>query len=139
MSGRYACDPDMSILPGGYVFPTSGNSNCGSSKAYPFTARWPIGASVTRRRSPSVRSRFIGEALATGAGKQSVGPLDVLAAHCRAVGEAEVELPQVALQVGFRDVLIDAVQPSLEDREIAFNAIGGDIAPDVFLGAVVDG
>jgi hypothetical protein len=41
--------------------------------------------------------------------------------------------------MGFGDVMVDAVDPALEDREIVLDRVGvPEIGADVFLGAVVD-
>ena len=36
-------------------------------------------------------------------------------------------------------MLVDAFHAALEDRIVAFNRVGGDLAANVFLGAVVHG
>src|SRR5207249_6504345 len=51
---------------------------------------------------------------------------------------AELELGQVAVKMLFRYRVIDAVQPTLDDRKEPFNAIGGYVAPRVLLDAVID-
>ena len=51
---------------------------------------------------------------------------------------AEIKLGQIAVQVGFADVLVFTVNSALQDREKTFNGIGVDVAPHVFVFAVGD-
>jgi len=52
----------------------------------------------------------------------------------------EIKLSSVAMQMGFTDVMIDAVDPTLEDREEIFDRVGmPEVGTDIFLGAVIDG
>ncbi|MNC91463.1 hypothetical protein D3C83_77320 [compost metagenome] len=65
----------------------------------------------------------IGEALAGRAAQGFVRAHVVVDPQRHAVGIAEVELGKVAAQMGFGDVVIDAVDPALEDREEAFDRV----------------
>ena len=51
----------------------------------------------------------------------------------------EIELCQVAVQVRFATVLIDALHAALEDRKVAFDCVGMGSAARPFVIAVVDG
>ena len=51
---------------------------------------------------------------------------------------AKIELAEIPLQVFLADVMIDAVDAALEDREIALNSVGVGISANVFLGGMVD-
>ena len=90
-------------------------------------------------RCPVSRSCLIGEPLALRAGQCEIGALHVVDAKPDAMRVTEVELVQIPLQVRLRDVLVDAVNAALEDREIAFNGVGVDVAANVFLTPMVDG
>lgn len=90
-------------------------------------------------RCPLATSCFIGQPLALGADDGEIGALGVVNAKLDAVAVPEIELTEIPLQVGFGDVLINAVDAALEDRKVALDGVGVGVAPDVFLGAVVDG
>jgi hypothetical protein len=55
----------------------------------------------------------------------------------------EIKLDKVAIQVRFADVLVHAINATLQDREKALNGIGGDnasvFAAHIFVFAVIDG
>ena len=56
------------------------------------------------------------------------------------VGVAEIEFGEVAVQMGFADVLVNAVDAALQDREITFGGVGVDVLPDILLcGSRCDG
>lgn len=74
-------------------------------------------------------------------GKRSA--VGIVYAKLFTVAVPEIELVQIAMQVGFADVLIHAVHAAFEDREEAFDGIGGDdpfaLAAYVFVRSVFDG
>ena len=52
----------------------------------------------------------------------------------------EIELPEIALQVVRADVVVGALQPALQDREVALDRVRvPEAAADVLLDRVVDG
>jgi hypothetical protein len=51
----------------------------------------------------------------------------------------EVEFGQIAVEMRLGHVLVNAVNPALEDREVALGSIGVGVIPHIFLGGVVDG
>ena len=57
-----------------------------------------------------------------------VGPVLIVNAKRDAVGIAEIEFGQVAVQVLLAAVLIDALHAALEDREVTFDRVRGDFA-----------
>ena len=77
------------------------------------------------RRSMSC---FVGEptALRTLQAQRSAG--GIVHAKLFAMAVAEIKLGQIAMQVGFADVLIHAVNAAFKDREETFNGVGGDDA-----------
>ena len=83
------------------------------------------GASVPHA-SADPTSRSIGQTLALDAIQGFGCPLLIVNAEPDAVVVAEVELRQVAVQVLFLAVLIDAAHPSLEHAEVAFDGVGMD-------------
>lgn len=87
---------------------------------------------------PCETNCFIGQALTGEALQRLVGPCGIVEAGLDAIAVAEVELGQIPLQMGFADVLVDAVDAPLQDGEIAFDGVGGHVAARVFLGAVGD-
>src|SRR5437588_370652 len=93
-----------------------------------------------RLRWPSCTSRFVSQALAPDAFKGKIGALlHVANARRFPIGVAEIKLAQIALQVRFRDVLVNAIDAVLEDRKVAFNGVGMDRAANVFLSGVLHG
>jgi hypothetical protein len=73
---------------------------------------------------------LVGQSLAACAEDGEVGALDVVHPQLDPVGVAEVELGQVAMQVGFADVKIHAVNPALENGEIPFGGVGVPIVSE---------
>src|SRR6266702_1034881 len=76
----------------------------------------PYGISLTRRG--------IGQALATGALESATGPLHVIYAQANAIAIAEIEFCEIAVQMLFAAMLVDADHATLEDGEVAFNGVG---------------
>jgi len=83
-------------------------------------------------------SRFVGEALALGSRDAASSALFVVDAELSPVVPAEIELREVTVEVLGVHLLVDADHAALEDREEAFDGVGVDIAPDVFLLGVND-
>lgn len=81
---------------------------------------------------------LVGEALASRAGHEAIEPVQSVPLHV-AVIQAEGKFVNVAAQVLFAGVVIDADQAALHDREHTFDAVGGHVIADVFAFAVVDG
>lgn len=50
----------------------------------------------------------------------------------------EIEFGQIALQMRFADMLINAVDAAFQDREETFNRVGMGLAANVFIFAVRD-
>ena len=63
----------------------------------------------------------------------------VRVAKLHAVGIAEIELAQIALQMLFAAMLIRSDHSALEDRKDAFNGVCGSRVAHVFLAAMIDG
>lgn len=89
-------------------------------------------------RSPSFTNCAIGKPLASGADDGEGSPLTVVGAKFGTVGVSEIESTQVAVQVGFRTVEVDAVDTALQDREVTFGRARLDMVPNILLGGVVD-
>jgi hypothetical protein len=89
-------------------------------------------------RSGLLVSRSIGEPLANYPAQRQFSPLGIIHAERNSVIVPEIELGEVAMQVFLADMLIDAVDPAFEDREVSLGGIGGCIAAHVFLLRVVD-
>lgn len=68
------------------------------------------------------------QALALRAFDRSNGAFNIAAAERNPVIVAEVELRQIPMQVLLAAVLIDAIHAAFEDREVAFDRIGGHVA-----------
>ena len=64
-----------------------------------------VGFDRGRFRCPLATSCFVGQPLAVGALDGEVGPGAVVNAHGDPVGVPEIEFRQVAVEVGFADVL----------------------------------
>ena len=72
------------------------------------------------------RSCFIGKATALCALQGTRGAGNVIHAKFFAVAVAEIELGQIAVKVRFADMLIHAINAAFEDREKAFDGVGGE-------------
>ena len=88
--------------------------------------RHRLGGSAPGLSLPSATSRFVGEPLALGAFQRERGALGVVHAELLPVGIPEIELGQIPLQVGFRNVVVHAVDAPLQDGEVAFHGVGVD-------------
>jgi hypothetical protein len=84
-------------------------------------------------------SRSVSQPLADDAADRTLGPLYIVNTESDSVAVAEIEFCQIAVKVFFADVLIDAIDPALQDGEVIFGGIGGSIAANVFVLRVVHG
>jgi hypothetical protein len=82
-------------------------------------------------------SRSIGKALPDDAFDRPFGALHVVYAKPHAVRISKIELRQIAVQVLLAAMLIDSLHATFEDRIIAFNGVGVNMAANVFLLAVI--
>jgi len=80
----------------------------------------------------------IGEAFARDAAHNGIGTLLVAEAERHAIVVAEIEFAKVSLQMLLAHVMVDTIDPALEDREVALDRIGVGIATDVFADGVND-
>src|SRR5579863_9689983 len=106
---------------------------------------WPLAlARAPYRRRPSV-NRLVGEPLADNAFQRAVGAGHIVNAKFDPVAIAEIELGQIAVQVLFLAMLIDALHAALEDRIVAFGGVGVGVEAGhavgvaVFVAAMIDG
>ncbi len=93
------------------------------------------------RHAPAPRSglpvsRSIGEPLADNAAQRPIGALYVVHAEHDPVVVSKIKLGEVTMQVFFADMLVNAIDAALEDREVSLSGIGGRIAARVIDGAV---
>jgi hypothetical protein len=102
---------------------SSGNSSCSGSAT--------LGAGFAT-------SCFIGQALALHAFEGDLGPLAVIDAKLGARVLPEIELGQVTVEVPIINVLIDADDPALKDREKPFERVGVNVAARPFKLGVID-
>jgi hypothetical protein len=100
------------------VASSNGNSSWRGSASTALRRRHARGR-LGRTRSPLATSCFVGHPLTLGAKQSEVCALDIVNTELDAVRVAEIELGKVALQVGRRNMLIHAVNPALQDREIS--------------------
>src|SRR5215469_5521499 len=84
-------------------------------------------------------SRSIGEPLADCSAKRAIGALHVVDAKPYPVAVAEIELSKITVKMFLANVLIDSINPALQDREIVLGGIGGSVAAHVFLLRMVHG
>jgi hypothetical protein len=70
-----------------------------------------------RRRWPSATNCSVHQPLARGADQGAIGPLCVLDPEFGTIGVAEIELGQIAVQMGFTYVEVAPVNATLQDRE----------------------
>src|SRR6516162_1517491 len=90
-------------------------------------------------RSGLPMSRSVGEPLADYAAQRPVRALLIVNAETDSVAVAEIEFGEIAMKVLLADVLIDAINSALQDREIILGSIGRGISANVFLLRVIDG
>jgi hypothetical protein len=119
---------------------SNGSSNWRGSRQ----AQWRLRRRIYRSAlAPIEVSCFVGETAPLCALERNRGAAHVVNAKPLAVAVAEIKLGQIALQVRFAHMLVNAVNPTFQDREEAFHAIGGDeavaFAAGVFILAVIDG
>src|SRR3546814_13367573 len=74
--------------------------------------------------SSDVCSSDLGEALALDAFQGLVHALHVLDTKGSALVVAEIELRQIALQVGRANMVVGAIDAALEQGEVAINGVG---------------
>jgi len=86
---------------------------------------WLLVGLEGRLRCPASTNCSVGQPLAFGADDGEVGALPVVNAQFDPVRVAEIELGQVAVQMGFRHLEVDAVDAALEDAEVAFEPAAG--------------
>src|SRR5689334_22152101 len=82
----------------------------------------------------------IGQPLALGALDRLLGALAVFDAECLAHVVAELEFGQIAVQVLLAAVLIDALHPALENREVSLDGVRvllGIVETDILAGRMV--
>lgn len=80
----------------------------------------------------------ISEPFALSATQDAAGAGQIVVSRPDPVGVAEIEFCQIPMQVGFGDVLIDAIDAAFQDREVPLNGVGVHVSTDVLLGAVVN-
>src|SRR5688500_2783270 len=84
--------------------------------------------------SPPIR-----QALPANALECVVGALNIVYTKSGAEVVAEVELLHVAVKVLFANMMERADQAALEDRKVAFDRVGRDVAANIFACAMVHG
>src|SRR3546814_7099410 len=67
-----------------------------------------------------------------------VHALHVLDTKGSALVVAEIELRQIALQVGRANMVVGAIDAALEQGEVALNGVGVGVAAHVLVNAVID-
>jgi hypothetical protein len=83
-------------------------------------------------------SCLIGKALALGTFQRTIRAGVVIAAKRNPVVIPEVKFGQIPVQMGFRNVLVNAVNAALENTEIALNRVGMHVAANIFPSTVGD-
>ncbi len=91
-----------------------------------------------RRKSRNLfaNSGAISEALANDTNQSNLGPGYVVNAKANPVIIAEVEFADVAVQMGLRAVLVDALHAALEHAVKAFNGVCVNVAAHILFGAM---
>ena len=83
-------------------------------------------------------SRLIGEPLADDTPKHTVGASLVIDAVGNALIIPEIELREIAVKMFLSTVLIDALHSALEDRKVALDGVGVNVATPVFTAIMAD-
>jgi hypothetical protein len=118
--GSAAWKPPYSVSSSS-LWPSNGSLNCtgslyGASSASGLGG-WGLGGGFSTSRS-------VGQPLADDASDRALGARYVINAELCAVAVTEIKLGQIAMQMGFADVEVAAVNPALEDREEPLDGIG---------------
>ena len=83
-------------------------------------------------------SRTIRETLALYTQESLRRTFSIGHAKLGAIVVTEIKFRQIALQMGFADVVIDAIDATLENREVTFDRIAVRVVADVFTIAMVN-
>ena len=83
-------------------------------------------------------SRSISQPLANDAFQSDIGACRIINAKLDPVRIAEIELRNIAVQVAFAAMLINALHATLEDAIEALDGVCVDVAAPVFASAVID-
>jgi hypothetical protein len=130
------------LIDPSYFSPSSGNSPCRGSAMSALCrhrqSRFSLGR-LGSRRCPVSTSRSVGKPLAFDASHDQISARIIIYPERGAVAVSEVEFAQIPPQMCFGDVLIHTVDAALQDREVAFNGVGVNVAAHVFVSSVVDG
>jgi hypothetical protein len=84
-------------------------------------------------------SRSVSEPLADYPAQGPVRAFQVINTECDPVAVPKIEFGEVTVKVFLADVLIDAVDPAFQDREISLGGVSMSVASDIFLLRVNDG
>lgn len=84
-------------------------------------------------------SCFVSQAPALGALECQRSPGSVVDPELFAVAVAEIKLAQVTVQVSLAEMLVNAINATLQDREKSFDGVRMNEAAHVFVASVVDG
>jgi hypothetical protein len=88
--------------------------------------------------SLSVTGRPICLALPSGAFRDAGGTLRIICSQSSTVSIAHIQFHQIAVQMLFLAMPVNALGAEFEDRQIAFHGVGVNYATNVLLLAVVD-
>jgi hypothetical protein len=91
-----------------------------------------------RRACPVSTSRSVGKAFSDDSFDRQISAGAIIDPQLGAVAVAEIELGEVTFQVCFADMLVDAIDAALQDREVALDGVGISLSPDIFFGGVVN-
>jgi hypothetical protein len=78
-------------------------------------------------------SRLIGQSLPNDAAQRAGRTLYIVHTQRDPLVVAEIELSKIPLQVFLADVMIDAIDAPLQDREISFDGVSVRITAHIFL------
>jgi hypothetical protein len=84
-------------------------------------------------------SRSISEPLADDATNRTLRPLNIINSKRDPIVVPKIKFGEITMQMFLADVLIDAIDPALEDREVSLGGVSVSITSDVFILRVNDG
>lgn len=95
----------------------------------PLRHAWSLPTLRGRSRCPASTSRSVGKPLALDPHDGQIGAGAVANTNRHAVAVPEVEFGQIAVKMDLGNMLVDAIDAALEDREVPLGGVGVGVPP----------